>query len=199
LKYFPPEANTMHRMRLNVFVAAAALFSASLAAHANSISFNESDSIYGSQSGSVSNTTGSADILFFNAAVQGADETIDLTNSSGIVTDTIFSPSGKTNPNYLSDAFEFAGIASGNSAIGTNCVASSTVACVVNTGGTINLTSDVNSQSLVGGDPGFSFWGGKLSVTANDSLPAITPEPSSFVLLGTGLLGIVGTLRRRIA
>jgi hypothetical protein len=183
-------------MRLSVLLAAAALLSASLAARANSLSFNESDELYGLQNGSVSNATGSADILYFDAAADGTDETIDLTNSSGTVTDTIFSPSGMT-AIVPGDAFEFAGIASGNAAIGTTCVASSTVACVVNTGGTIDLSSEVNSQSYFGF--AFSSVDGSLTVTADDSLLAATPEPSSIVLLGTGLLGVAGALRRQLA
>ena len=187
-------------MRLSVFVAAAALLSASLAARANSISFTESDIVYGLQSGSVSNASGSADILYFDAATGGADETIDLTNSAGIVTDTIFSPSGMTTALYPGDDFEFAGIASGNASIGTMCLASRTVACVMNTGGTIDLTSEVKSQSFdFRGSKYFSSENGSLTVMANDSLPAATPEPSSFVLLGTGLLGVVGVVRRQLA
>jgi hypothetical protein len=184
-------------MRSSLIVAAA-LLSASLAAHANSISFTASDYIYGAQNGSIANATGSADILYFALAI-GDQETIDLTNSLGIVTDTIFSPSGKPNPVVpiaTGDEFEFAGIASGNAAIGTTCVASSTVACVVNTGGPINLTSEVHSMSYDGED----FTGtDSLLVTADDTLPAATPEPSSFILLGTGALGIAGILRKRLA
>ncbi len=37
------------------------------------------------------------------------------------------------------------------------------------------------------------------NVAINNDPPAVTPEPSTFVLLGTGLLGAAGALRRRFA
>jgi hypothetical protein len=139
-------------MRLQLLVAFAVL-SFSSVGRADSIAFSEFDHEYINQSGSVSNATGTADVLYFHAAVGPVSETIDLTNGAGVVTDTIFSPSGMFDFAFPGDAFEFAGVASGNAAIGTQCVASSTVACVVNTGGTLNLTSIVNSQS----DNGLTF------------------------------------------
>jgi hypothetical protein len=158
------------------------------------ISFSAFDNIYGSQSGATSSgATGSADTLNFDASVAGAEFTVDLTTAGGIVTDTIFSPAPLGGAIFAGDSFEFDGVNSGNAAIGTTCAASATVACVVNTGGVLDLTSIfVNFSNF----NAYSIFGGEITVQATPAASPV-PEPSPLMLLGTGIAGAFGMARRR--
>jgi hypothetical protein len=185
------------------YVTAAFVFTllfGSFAARAD-VTINETDGFYNTTGfiGSVANgATGSADTIDFAMAAFGTTMSINLTNASGVVLDTIFSPGGSASGGgpFPADSFQFAGINSGNASIGTTCLASESVACVVRTGGVQDLSSVV--AGLNGGRGIYDNSGrvvSSLTVQADDV--SAVPEPSSLMLLSTGIMGAFGMARRR--
>lgn len=146
------------------------------------ISYSVNDNIYGTHSGSTApGATGSADTLNFNAAVFDDSETIDFVNASNIITDILVG----------GDRFTFYGADSGNAAIGTACDAAGSTSCVLATGSAQDITADLGRICCGSSD---------VQVTLGDALPSdpVAPEPSSIVLLLTGMAGSVGVARRRL-
>jgi PEP-CTERM motif len=54
--------------------------------------------------------------------------------------------------------------------------------------GTVNFTAVETSQFVI-----------RLGTTTLDQVPSTVPEPSTFALLGTGILGCVGAVRRKLS
>jgi hypothetical protein len=54
--------------------------------------------------------------------------------------------------------------------------------------GPVNFTAVETSQFVI-----------RLGVTTLDQVPSTVPEPSTFALLGTGILGCVGAVRRKLS
>jgi len=62
-------------------------------------------------------------------------------------------------------------------------------------GSTGNLAFTVQTSDLVGGNP---FAGGSASVSWASGNTVVVPEPGTLGLLGTGLVGLLGTFRRKL-
>ena len=192
-------------MRLKLFLPAVAMLSASFAAHASSIAVNFGG-LVGDLGGTLSGSLG------YDNAVAAADgyyplQSLSIYESGGLNVGVPFpvlpsegSSGGAVSPATVNAVPEFTGTAlvgplnfSYYAGYGSTLFFDFSFYAQLGAVGVLSNPTNNNASE------NFSLAPVDYLTTSTSSVVSVTPEPSSFALLGTGLLGMVGVVRRRIS
>lgn len=191
-------------MRVKLLVAAVALLSASLAAHATTVTY---DFTYTSTSGSLAGETANGSGSF---AVSYPYGTRGGTLTAFSFTNTIDSSIGDSTFTYQFNGLDLAKsnivLTLGGDYIVYGTITAAPVLETNRTFGNALFVLNIGPDGLVTGSTSpvghtypnsiadYTTGVGTVTYVGTDE----TPEPSSFVLLGTGLLGLGGFVKRRL-